>query len=503
MRRLVQSMVMRKLGGNRHRVNPDSGALPRNLARPASAAVIGGGIAGLTAAAVLAERGFRVTLMERRGWLGGKAGSWTETLGDGFTARIDHGFHGFFRQYFNLKGFMEKTGAARWLVPIDDYRILLADGRSFAFRDVERTPLLNMLSLRKAGVYRLGDMARNPRSGRLLSFLRYHPRHTFEQWDGVSFERFAEEAAIPPAMRKMFTTFSRSFFADSEIMSSAELMKSFHYYFLSNDLGLLYDYLATDFETGFTGPARRYLESLGVALRCSQGVQRVHPTASGLGVDGAAFDAVVLAADVESSKAILRQSDDILRRDPETWERMQSVGASQGYAVLKVWTDRPTREKVPVFVATERVRLLDSITQNHAVDPSAAAWARETGGGVFELHCYALPHGLSNAEIREGLVQELARCLPDLAGVRVVHEHLQVNRDFTAFHVGMNARRPRTDTAIPGLVLAGDWVKLAVPAMLMEAACTSGVFAANRLLEDRGLCPEPIWSVPAKGVLAS
>ena len=503
MKRVIEFLVMRKLGGNRHLVNPQSARLPRKLARPARAAVIGGGIAGLTAAAVLAERGFQVELRERRAWLGGKAGSWTETLDGGFTARIDHGFHGFFRQYFNLRAFMEKTGAARWLVPIDDYRILLADGRSFAFRDVERTPLLNMLSLRKAGVYRLAEMARNPRSGRLLSFLRYDPRRTFEEWDGVSFERFADQAAIPPAMRTMFTTFSRSFFADNELMSSAELMKSFHYYFLSNDLGLLYDYLAADFETGFTGPARRYLESLGVVIQCARPVQRIQPSGSRLEVDGATFDAVVLAADVESSRAILRRSDGILQRDPAIRDRMLGLAASQGYAVLKLWTDRSTLRKLPVFVATERVRLLDSITQNHAVDPAATAWARETGGGVFELHCYALPVGISVPEIREGLTQELVRHLPDLAGMRVVHEHLQVNRDFTAFHVGMNARRPGTDTAVPGLVLAGDWVKLPVPAMLMEAACASGILAANRLLEDRGLLPEPVWSVPRKGLLAA
>ncbi|MFW5839377.1 MAG: phytoene desaturase family protein [Planctomycetota bacterium] len=35
--------------------------------------VIGGGLAGLASAVVLAGRGYRVTLLERNGWVGGKA----------------------------------------------------------------------------------------------------------------------------------------------------------------------------------------------------------------------------------------------------------------------------------------------------------------------------------------------------------------------------------------------------------------------------------------------
>src|SRR6266516_3675604 len=40
--------------------------------------VIGGGLAGLAAAAALAPRGFAVTLLESRGRLGGRASSFTD-----------------------------------------------------------------------------------------------------------------------------------------------------------------------------------------------------------------------------------------------------------------------------------------------------------------------------------------------------------------------------------------------------------------------------------------
>ena len=66
----------------------------------------------------------------------------------------------------------------------------------------------------------------------------------------------------------------------------------------------------------------------------------------------------------------------------------------------------------------------------------------------------------------------------------------------------MDADRPGTDTGIDGLYCAGDWVKLPVPAMLMEAAFASGMVAANRILASDGLQEAPIESVPLKGLLA-
>ncbi|NEB15665.1 FAD-dependent oxidoreductase, partial [Streptomyces coelicoflavus] len=65
-------------------------------------AVIGGGIASLAAATVLAERGVRVVLYEREPVLGGRVSSRTFALPDGTPATMSRGFHAFFRQYYNL-----------------------------------------------------------------------------------------------------------------------------------------------------------------------------------------------------------------------------------------------------------------------------------------------------------------------------------------------------------------------------------------------------------------
>ena len=67
--------------------------------------VVGGGIAGLAAATVLAERGVLVTLVEAQQQLGGRVGAWP--LDDGRT--MSRGFHAFFRQYYNLRSLLRRA----------------------------------------------------------------------------------------------------------------------------------------------------------------------------------------------------------------------------------------------------------------------------------------------------------------------------------------------------------------------------------------------------------
>ena len=86
------------------------GAVRRAGARQ-TVAVFGGGISGLTAAHELAERGFDVTIYERRAW-GGKARS-TEVPGTGTGGRKDlpgeHGWRTFLGFYQNTVETMKRV----------------------------------------------------------------------------------------------------------------------------------------------------------------------------------------------------------------------------------------------------------------------------------------------------------------------------------------------------------------------------------------------------------
>ena len=82
-------------------------------------------------------------------------------------------------------------------------------------------------------------------------------------------------------MRLMFTTFSRAFFAEPQYISMGELIKSFHFYFLSNDHGLIYDVLNDDFEITLWNPIKKYLEVRNCRIFLNTPVKEIQKKDSG------------------------------------------------------------------------------------------------------------------------------------------------------------------------------------------------------------------------------
>ncbi len=505
LRNALARLIRRRFGGYEQRVNEVDDTAPVRLpadAEPKRVLVIGGGLAGISSAANLAERGFCVTLRERDPYLGGKVGAWTITADDGTELEVEHGFHAFFRHYYNLQRFLRRTGASEHLTPIDDYLILEQSGRAWRFRDVEASPVLNLVALAKGGLYRFRDILLGPALHEMDVFLKYDERDTFAALDDVSYRSFAEKAQLPAKLRLVFNTFARAFFADEARMSMAELVKSFHFFYLSHDHGLLYDYPRGDYQQTVLAPLRRYLEHHGVDIQLGRGVEALRRSGTGFEVDGERFDYVVLATNSVGASRIAATSPELSTESPRLARELSALRPSQRYAVLRLWLDRELRDDIPVFVATERERVLDAVTAYHRITAQARSWAAAHAGSVLELHSYAVPDDVPDEAVAPLLFEELLRFFPELAGARITHRHLQLNANFTAFHVGMARERPSTETDVSGLYLAGDWVKLPIPAMLMEAAYSSGLYAANAILAREGLRTHPVFSVPRRGLLA-
>ena len=78
-------------------------------------AIVGSGLAGLTAAVDLVDNGHKVEIYESRPFWGGKVGSWVDKEGN----HIEMGLHVFFYNYANLFKLMKKVGAFDNLLPKD------------------------------------------------------------------------------------------------------------------------------------------------------------------------------------------------------------------------------------------------------------------------------------------------------------------------------------------------------------------------------------------------
>lgn len=69
--------------------------------------VLGGGVSGLSAALSMRDRGFDVTLLESRGWLGGRAFSFVDRVTGG---RLDNGPHVMLGCYRSMRGLLRRLG---------------------------------------------------------------------------------------------------------------------------------------------------------------------------------------------------------------------------------------------------------------------------------------------------------------------------------------------------------------------------------------------------------
>jgi uncharacterized protein with NAD-binding domain and iron-sulfur cluster len=95
-------------------------------------------------------------------------------------------------------------------------------------------------------------------------------------------------------------------------------------------------------------------------------------------------------------------------------------------------------------------------------------------------------NGMTDEDIVRATVKEIGEFAPEALRARV--RHATVHRIPMAIPCptpGFERRRPPARTAIPGLLLAGDWVRTHLPCT-MESAVRSGWRAAEEVLVDLG-----------------
>lgn len=488
-----------------------------------SALVVGGGLAGTSAALRLAEAGVAVTLLEQNGYLGGKLGAWRTVLEDGREVGVEHGFHGFFLQYYNLFRLLSDVGAPIDEFPlIDDYLIVDAEGHAEGMRAYPRSPPLNVLAMALRSPFLNLREARRMRDFALLrdAFLCFDPEETFARYDDISFAELTRRIGLDgTGFDAVFKVFGHSFFSEANEVSAAEIVKNFHFFFFANPESLLFRFCRTDFEQAIWSRLRARLETLGARIELGASVARLE-TANGArggvrasGVQGIraitadgevyAADALVLATDPAGLRELRDASPTFFARSPELATRLAALPSPRPYAVVRLWLNRDCRADRCCFTSVHGFPPLDSITLYHRLQDESAEFVRAQGGGVFELHAYTprVAEARDPEALEHALCRRLEEVFPELRGARARGRHRQVRWDFPSHPVGGAPVRLETVSSLPGLLFAGDFVRLPVPVALMEAAVVSGVMAANAIRVARGAPPVAIWTVPLRGVL--
>lgn len=500
--------------------HPGPSGLPRATALVVvpHVVVVGAGIAGLAAAAGLAERGVTVEVLERESNLGGRVAGWTEHLADGPLAGTDvannRGFHAFFRQYYNLRMLLRRSDPQlQRLRAVEDYPLVDGEGRQDTFRGLPQSPPWNALVFAlRSPTFRLRDLVRiDAKAAAPLAAVSVPD--IYERLDDRDAGTFLDQINFPKAARHLaFEVFARSFFARPERLSAAELAAMFHMYFLGSSEGLVFDVAASNFDTALWNPLGEYLRGQGVTFHTSVSVESLSLGGSRKFTvhtdDGRVIDAdgVVLATDMGGLQQVVAASPGL---GDQAWrERVAIMEVAPPFVVQRLWLDRPVDHDRPDFLGTGGLEPIDNISVVSNYEREAADWARAHGGSVVEVHSYSVAvdapqSGAADPVLFEGLREKMLARLhqlyPETARAGIVAERILFKQDCPLFSPGSFAQRPTVDTPVPGLKLAGDGIRIDLPVALMERAATTGWTAANQLLAGWGVSGHTLHTVPVRG----
>ncbi|MGV9254876.1 hydroxysqualene dehydroxylase HpnE [Streptomyces sp. NPDC003697] len=440
------------------------------------AVVVGGGLAGITAALALADAGVRVTLLEGRPRLGGLAFSFSR--GD---LTVDNGQHVYLRCCAAYRWFLDRIDATA-LAPLQDrldvpvVDVTRPAGRRLGRlrRDALPVPLHLGRSLATYPHLTLAERARVGRAALALKALDpTDPALDAQDFGGWLAAHGQSPRAVEALWDLVGVATLNAVAADASLGLAAMVFRT----------GLLSEPGAADIGWArvplgelHDRLARRALDAAGVRTGIRTRVTTVSRRADGgwsVRVPGDTLhaDAVVLAVPQREAHRLLPQG---ALDDPG---RLLRIGTAP-ILNLHVVYDRPVL-RTPFLTALGT--------------PLQWVFDRTEASGLTSGQYLAVSQSAAQDEIdtpvaglRERYLPELARLLPRARGAEV--KDFFVTRERTATFApapGVGRLRPGARTKAPGLYLAGAWTATGWPAT-MESAVRSGVSAADAALRALG-----------------
>jgi squalene-associated FAD-dependent desaturase len=447
--------------------------------------VIGGGIAGLSAAVELASRGVKVLLLEQRKHLGGRTYSFVdETTGD----VVDNGQHLLMGCYHETRRYLRIIGSDHLATLQPALRIdFLHPENGYTALQASRLPSpLHVLT----GLFQLGTLPFRDRL-KLINVgkeLLWTTRRKELRLDAMTVDEWLISLGQSEANKKYLWDIIAigSLNDDPKKVSALMFFRVLEAAFMGNreDASMLIPRVGLS--ELLCDPAERFIRSHGGEVKTGRGVEdfvidddRVSGVRCADGTTVSA-DAYICAVPWHAFSPLFQHS--IL--PSKLFTRFES----SPIITINVWFDRPVME-------LDFAALLDSRVQ--WVFNRSSMLRRQTAAGSMQLtvtdnrqHLSMVISGAAQyVEMEKGqlvaiALEDLARVYPAVQGAGVVHS-LVIKEKRATFSPapGMEGIRPATRTPLENLFLAGDWTDTGYPATI-EGAVVSGHTAADLALRS-------------------
>jgi squalene-associated FAD-dependent desaturase len=443
--------------------------------------VVGGGLAGITAAIALREAGTRVTLLESRPRLGGATCSFTR---DGLV--VDNGQHVFLGCCTAYRELIDRLGMTGSVSLQDRFDVMVLGPHGQA--RLRRTRLPGPLHMGQALVtYPLLSPAERLRVTRAALAMRFlDPSRP-----GLDAQRLGDWLAArgqsERARRVLWDLFTVSALNvagdDANLSLAATVVRT----------ALLGARDAADIGTPAVPlgdlhgqAAARLLDQLGASVRLGAKVTSVRPRPGGgfqvqladRGVSDAplsadiAADGVVLAVPPEAAARLLPEGAAAPGPGPERW---RELGASPIVNVHVLYDRRVTRLPFAAAVDSPVQWVFDRTGPSGLAAGQYLAVSVSAADDIVDTPA---------AQLREQFVPALEEIFPAARDARITDFFVTRERRATfRQEPGCGEKRPGATTRLAGLVLAGAWTNTGWPDT-MEGAVRSGLSAARELRRE-------------------
>ncbi len=432
--------------------------------------IIGGGLAGLAAATALAPRGWRITLVEARSQLGGRASSFTDPNSGQAVDLCQHVSMGCCT---NFTHFCEQVGIAHLLERVTTLYFMTADGRVSQWRaDGLPAPWHLIRSFLRAHFLSRSDKLSI--GWALAALERFSPQSDppFMEWleeqgqQRTSINCFWNVilvSALNEGIEQIGLKYARKVFVEG-------LMKH-------REGGVVY-LPKVPLSELYGKEMQAWLKDHHIDLRLDCPARQLlieNAVIHGVQLRGGeTLEADLYLAAVPFYRLLDLLPSEVVQQYP-VFTRMQLLKTSPITSV-HMWFDRP-------ITTYPHLVLLEGISQ----------WLFHRPSGVAGEHYYQVVisaardlRGWGGERILAAVLEGLQARLPIPAEAKLLRSRV-ITEPHATFSVepGVDRWRPYQRSPIAGLYLAGDWTATGWPAT-MEGAVRSGYLAAEAIMQSEG-----------------
>lgn len=456
-------------------------------------AIAGGGLAGLAAACALSDAGFRVTLFERRPFLGGRASSY-EHPGTGEV--VDNCQHVLFRLCTNLVEFYERIGVANQIRWFDRMNFIEPGGRTSVMKSSPLpAPLHTAPSFFGFSFLSAADKFAVARA--LVPITLREQRD-----DGRSFQQWLDQhGQTKTAVERFWRPILVSALSEEldliSISAAAQVVRESMKSTQARQMGVPMVPL-----TDLYNAAGEYVRARGgeIHFRCS--LESFAAEESGVRVRVADseqnFNYLIAALPFDALARVLPNA-------PESAKLREKISHFETSPItgIHLWFDRQISDLDHAVLLDRTIQWMFHKSRLQPMRIQNAASGSEPGSYI-ELVVSSSKTLIekSRAEIVELVLGEVREFFPAARAANLVKSTVikEVNATYSP-RPGIDAHRPGTVTPWPRIFLAGDWTATGWPAT-MEGAVRSGYLAAEALTQavsrpTRYISPD----LPATGVM--